>query len=371
MLKKIICLALALTLLLPLVSCSNGDFYPEIASTDEESRVMFTLAIGDDVYEVKYELYRTFFLTYKEKVDGGDDSVWTSEDAQMYVNEIDRMIIDAASNIYTVLHLAKKAGFDPFSSDVDRTIREYVKHSVDGYEDSNMSIAGYGGDYDAYLESLKEVYMNYSVQALIYRYAIAYDNLMLYYYGNIDSDNPTSDAQEGSIKYTDEDIRNYYYGQDSVRVLLASIDAKYMSEERAQQIRNNIASFSTEKSVINYILSMTSTTEADAANGILFGRYTMDSTLFSTTLADAAFDLSFHETSPLITYDTDSSTVYYIFYRTDKSDTYFENNKSDITASYIGNEIGRILMECKAELTSHVTRKEIMQEIDRSEIGMQ
>ena len=136
MLKKIVCIILAIACMIPFASCKKEEFYPEIPSTEEESRVVFSFKLDDEVYEVKYELYRTLFLTYKKDVDGGDNSVWTSEDKNSYVNRIDAKIIDAAANIFTVLHLAKKAGYDPFSKEVDTTIREYVKHSVDGYENA-------------------------------------------------------------------------------------------------------------------------------------------------------------------------------------------------------------------------------------------
>lgn len=370
MLKKIVCIILAIACMIPFASCKKEEFYPEIPSTEEESRVVFSFKLDDEVYEVKYELYRTLFLTYKKDVDGGDNSVWTSEDKNSYVNRIDAKIIDAAANIFTVLHLAKKAGYDPFSKEVDTTIREYVKHSVDGYENGSVHIEGYNGDYQAYLDSLKTVYMNYSVQTLIYRYAIAYDNLMVHYYGNVDNDNPTANMKEGAIKYTDKTLEEYYKSGDCVRVLLATLDAKNITEKRAQEIRNNIASYSTETAVIKYILGNTLTTESDASSGVLIGRYTMDSSLFSTVLADAAFDLEFHETSPLITYDTDSGTYYYVLYLTDKNDDYFKSNKDAVIASYIGNEIGRILGECKEDLLTTVTREALMGELDRSAIAM-
>ena len=369
MLKKIICLILAMAFVIPLASCKNEEFYPEIESTEEESRIVFSFEIDGEVYDVKYELYRTLFLTYKKDVDGGDSSVWTSDNAERYVKQIDAKIIDAAANIYTVLHLAKKAGYDPYSKDVDTAIRKYVKYSVDGHQSSNMTVEGYNGDYQAYLNSLKEVYMNYSVQTLIYRYAIAYDNLLLYYYGNVDAENPTSDMVEGAIKYDDEILREYYKSDECVRVLAAKINTKYFTEKRAQEIRNNIATYSTETSVLRYILGQNlASDELDAR--MLIGRSTMDSTLFSNVLADAAFNIEFHETSPLVPYESDSGSYYFVFYRIDKSDDYFEDNKDAVIASYIGNEIGRRLAECKESLLSNVTKEALMSELDRSSISM-
>ena len=145
-----------------------------------------------------------------------------------------------------------------------------------------------------------------------------------------------------------------------------------LDEYTAQSVRKNLdILLETQKGFIQIVMDLSELTFMDSTGvGVLIGRYTMDSSLFSTVLADAAFDLEFHETSPLITYDTDSGTYYYVLYLTDKNDDYFKSNKDAVIASYIGNEIGRILGECKEDLLTTVTREALMGELDRSAIAM-
>ena len=52
MLKKIVCIILAIACMLPFASCKKEEFYPEIPSTEEESRVVFSFKLDDEVYEV-------------------------------------------------------------------------------------------------------------------------------------------------------------------------------------------------------------------------------------------------------------------------------------------------------------------------------
>lgn len=69
--KRAVSLFLLLAILLSLlVGCKEK--YPKIESTDEEARVVATLSVGEGEYELKYELYRALFFTYKSEVDGGD-----------------------------------------------------------------------------------------------------------------------------------------------------------------------------------------------------------------------------------------------------------------------------------------------------------
>jgi hypothetical protein len=77
--KKILALFLALITLLSISACAKNKYKP-VPSTDEEKKTVFTL--GE--YEVPYELFRTFFLTDKEELDGGDKSVWIGSTAEEY-----------------------------------------------------------------------------------------------------------------------------------------------------------------------------------------------------------------------------------------------------------------------------------------------
>ena len=108
-------------LLTALVSCAK---YPAKRSTREERRVVITLNLDGEKYKVKYELYRALFLNYKSLVDGGDSSVWSSDSKDWYIDRINEIIVQKASEIYAVFHLAE---VDSLSETADIKIMEVGK----------------------------------------------------------------------------------------------------------------------------------------------------------------------------------------------------------------------------------------------------
>ena len=120
--KKIIAILLALASLFTLASCNKDKEYPPVESSEEEARVVMTLSIDGKNYDVRYELYRAFFLTYKSEVDGKDESVWTGDEKDEYVAKIDAIILDRITEIYAAFALCERIGFDVYSKDVDKKI---------------------------------------------------------------------------------------------------------------------------------------------------------------------------------------------------------------------------------------------------------
>ena len=369
MIKRISLILVSALLVLALAGCAGGNYYPEIESSEEEKQVLITLSLDGESYDVRYELYRTLFLTYKSEIDGGNAAVWESADSAEYVKRINALIIERCAHIYSIIHLAEKCGLSPYSAAVDNKIRDYVKYSVDGYAEGDLTASGFGGDYDAYLKSLADVYMNYSVQALMFRYAIAYDSLMLYYYGNVDAENPTADMQSGAIEVSDEKLEAYYASDDSARVLLATINAEYFSKERAEELRTAINSKIGDTAVSHYIIGSTGTSEYDAINGMLLGKNTLDYGL-SDELASAAHALSLGETSEVIEYEKDGIPYYYILYRVAKTDEYFDTCKADVRESYVSNVVGSIISATAGSLEESATLTDAMGALDHSKISM-
>ena len=368
MIKKLLCLILIFASLLSLVAC--GPKYAPVPSTDEEARVIMTFELDGEKYELKYELYRAFFLTYKIEVDGGEDSVWTSDGKESYIKKIDEKIISAACDIFSVLHVAKKLGFDPYSKSYDDKILELIEQSVDGGISSDGSaLKGFSGDYDAYLESLKDNYLNYSVSELLIRYSLAYSEIISYYKGTNPIESAGEEAFDGALDFDDDDVLKFYEGEDSVRVLLASLDSRSFSEKRASEIRDQIAACADESEVMSCIIGYTATTEADATNGMLIGRHSLDPRLYGG-LTQTAFSLDIGETGEVLKVYADNSERYYILYRTEKTEEYFESSKSDIYSVYEDNEIGKIINEAKDSLVESVHREKLFDELDRANISM-
>ncbi len=368
MLKKLLSLTLIVCALFVLGSCAE-DKYPPVESTAEESRVVYTLTLDGERYDVKYELYRAFFLNYKSIVDGGNESVWQGDGKYTYVTKINEMILDSVCEIYGALHHAKAIGINPYSTTFDKKIDEYIAGSVEGYNDGTLSAEGFGGDYDKYLESLKKNGLNYSTQVLLYRYAIAVDKINEHYIGTVDLDNPTPDMQSGALKYTREDLRSYYDSNDTVRCLLAVLDSRSFTAERANEIRDNMASYANEAGVISYIMNFTTTTERDGAEGVIIGKNSLDGAYYSG-VTEQAFSISIGEVSQVVPVSNTEGSYYYILYKVAKTDEYFNGHIADITSSYLNSQISRLLSLTEAALVESATPTSEYSVIDHSAIAM-
>ena len=366
MTKRIIALVLLLCLCSSLFACGKGN-YPAVESTKEESEVIIRLQADGKRYDVKYELYRALFLSYHTHIDGGDLSVWQGADKASYIEKIDKMIIDAATDIYATLHHADKIGINPYSKAVEDKIQEYIRGSVDGYDDGEMSAIGYGGDYEAYLNALKQKGLNYSTQVLIYRYAIVYDKIVEHYAGTANSDNPTPDMSDGALKYTKEDVEAYYNGTSTSHVLLTTLDSRSFTKKRAEEIRNKLASYNSKDDVISYIMNFTATTESDATRGVLIGEYSLDRAYFGKVTSEA-LRISVGEVSEVVPVSTERGSYYYILYRVGKSPDYLNDYFGEVQTSYVNNEIGKLIAEDKDNLKGNVSYTDAHTNLDRSQI---
>ena len=65
--KRIVALFLILMMLFSLVGCM-GTFYKPVESTPLEATTVMTFEVDGVRYEMRYELYRLFFLNYKNMI---------------------------------------------------------------------------------------------------------------------------------------------------------------------------------------------------------------------------------------------------------------------------------------------------------------
>ena len=377
--KKIIAIILALTAIFSLFSCNKATEYPAVESTEEEARTVMTLSLDGKTYDVKYELYRAFFLTYKSKVDGGDESVWSGDSKDTYIRLIDEMIVDRVVEIYSAFAICERIGFDLYSKDVEKKIKENVRISVEGGSYGSTTLDGYES-YDAYLAALKSLNLNYSVQVLLLRYAIAIDVIDTHYIGTASSDDIDANVSIGAIKYTKDDVRNFYFSEDCVRVLRANFQKgiSYTPEEKAEQLRNKIVDASRtpgsledkENAVFLAIISsgLYSNT-AEIKNGYVIGKYNLERSYYGD-MTDAALSLSEGEVSQPIDVVSDVEDSYYILYRSYKSEELFEANYEDIKYVYLMNYVGEITHGVASDLKKSVSYTDVMTTLDHAAIGM-
>ena len=379
--KKLIALILAIASLFALCSCrkNKANSYDPVPSTAEEATTVMTLQLDGNTYEVKCELYRALFLNYKSTVDGGDSSVWSGENKAEYIAKIDSMILDRVTEIYAAFAICKRIGFDIYSQSVENQIKENVRISVEGGSFNGSAVVGYGS-YEAYLAALKAANLNYSVQALLFRYAIATEAINSYYIGTIDPNDVNADMVIGNMTHTKEDVRAFYFSDNCVRVLRASFPKaiSYHPAEDAQKLKDKLTTAANsvytleEKDQKVFIAIMQSgryTSSSEVENGYVLGRYNLERSYYKA-MTDAAFALETGEVSDYIDLITDVENSYYVLYKATKSDEHFENDYENIRYVYLSNIVGEIIYGAADSLRSTVSYSSFLNSINHSAIKM-
>ena len=351
--RKFVILCLLSAMLLSLFSCGKETEYPPVESTEEERATVITMTDGDRALDVPYELYRALFLTYREEFDGGNPSLWSEAGSDLLLEKINDRILDRIAEIYAVLGVARDIGFDPYGKEAEEKIKTYVKASVEGGYIDGMNVEGHG-TYEKYLAYLESVHLNYSVQILLFRYLIALRAVQDHYLGVVDEYGNEESAP--ALKPTDDDLRAFYFGEDSVRVLWIFLDGQSYTERRAKEIRDTVAGKPDEAAVAAYMIGQTTTPGPEVLAGHTIGRYTLESSYY-LDVTDAAFSLAVGETSAPVATATGTESGYYILYRAEKSEENFTSYKDSVKENYMQNEVGRILSEKRESLKNSSVMK--------------
>ncbi len=373
--KRIIALLLVLATIFSFNACKK---YKPVESSEEEARTVMTLSIDGKTYEVKYELYRALFLTYKAQVDGGNPDVWASEGKSEYIEQINSIILDKITDIYAAFAICEKIGFDIYSKDVEKQIKEYVKISVEGGSYGSKTMRGYDS-YDDYLEALKSANLNYSVQTLLFRYAIAIDAIDTHYIGTATPDDVNYDITLGAIQYTEDDVRAFYNSDDCARVLRASFQKiiSYDPYETALKLKGKMTDAAATSSTLEgkeaaVLQAITKSgyfaNAAEVEKGYVIGKYNLER-LYYGDMTDAVFSIGEGEITDPISI-TDEEDTYYVIYRTYKSDEHFDANYNSIRYVYLRNCVGKIIHTAAEALEISAVFSDYLNNINHSEIGM-
>lgn len=357
--RVLILLALVFTAMLVFTSCNEK--YKPVESTEEESRVVYTMTIDGVKYEVKYELYRMLFLNNKELVDGGDDSVWSSDKKDEYVGRINEIIYDRAAEIFSVFAFARQLDINPYSVAVEDKIYEYIVLSVEG----NQSDVQGHGSYEKFLASLKERNMNYSVMELLLRYSIVSSYVYEKYRGVTDE---VLGELPGDIEISRDDVLAYYLGDDCARVLqMVSNDYDKMLQHK-EKIKEK---GDDDLAIALYMINNSTAVHTDLivdkkSSGVVIGRYALDSNVFGE-YADTVFALKNGELSDVVKVDGEGC---YIAYKLQKTEEHFDRCYDVIRQSYIDNAVGHRLEEIKSSLISSMQLDKNHSSIDHAAISM-
>lgn len=359
--KKLLTSVLVLALLCSLFGCSSK--YEPVESTEEEARVVMTLTADGTRYDIRYELYRALFIANRDTVDGGDTTVWSGESKGEYISRINAIIIDRAAEIYSAIHLAESLGFKAYSATVEDAIEEAVIGAVEG-----DGIQPGHGSYEAYLESLKAVGLNYSVATLMMRYSLAVEFINEYYIGELD----VLGASSAEFEYAEEDVRAYYESDDCARVLQAYFAKGVRTREYVEDFREALIAKGDVYEMAAYILGNTTATATDVLiddniSGILVGRSSAESGFEDFT--SSIFALEEGELSDVIEVNGTDADGYYLIYRLEKSAEHFELCYDAIAASYLDNVVGKALGDVAKAMISSVNTTSNYEHIIHTEIG--
>ena len=356
--KKVLVL-LTLTLITLLLFTSCGDKYEPVESTAEESRVVYTMTLDGVDYDVKYELYRMLFLNSKSLVDGGDDSVWSSDKKDEYIAAIDEIIYDRAAEIFSVFALARKLDINPYSVAVEDKIYEYIVLSVEG---NQADVQGHG-TYEKFLASLTERNMNYSVMELLLRYSILSSLVYEKYRGTTDE---VLGELPGDIQINREQLLAYYLGDECVRVL------QIVSPDRDMMLthKERMATKTSELDLALYIVQSSTALATDCivdreVSGLVIGKYSLDTYDFGE-YADTVFALSEGKMSDIIEVDGN----YYIVYKLQKNEEHFDRCYDAVKLSYIDNTVGKQFGVEKSALLDSLKVGKDYSKIDHANISM-
>lgn len=362
--KRVLAFLLSAAVLFSLFGCAENK-YPPVESTEEESRVVMKIKIDDKEYDVKYELYRALFLNNKSRVDGGDGSVWSSEGAGEYVEKINSIIAKSLSEIYSVFHLSKQIGFDPFSDKANYEVEQYIIGAVEG----DALQVGHGS-YEAYLDSLKKQNLNYSVATLLTRYAMAEEAIAEYYRGTVNE----LGMREGKFEFTKQDVKAYYESDGAARFLQVYFQSGVSTLTEAEEYRSRLLGYTDELSMAAYIIGSTMATETDfikddKLTGIVMGKDELTSPVYSDYV-ERIFGLSDGEMSEVIELKESDADGYYIIYRLSKSDEHFERCYSAIESSYLDDIIGEKLKAAQTKAIDGLYFTEEYHNISHKDISM-
>ena len=360
--------------LFSLASCKKNEYEP-VESTELEATEVMSFTLDGESYSVRYELYRALFLNYKTEIDGGDDSVWTGADKEEYIAEIDEKIIEAASRIYSAIAAAKKIGYDPYSAKVEADIKELIRQSVEGGTRGGVTVGGYDS-YQDYLHALKEMNLNYSVQVLLYRYALAIEALEEYYIGTASAEDiENNESKPGAIQYTKDTVREFYESDECVRVIRMQLQTSYDKDPSSRLERAREAVLSAvaggESAVIAAMIGAGSITAAkEMQDGFVIGKHNLDKGIYGE-LTEAAFGLLPYGVSEAIKINDGDESYHVILFRTDKSEEHFESCYSSILYIYLKNEVGKTLDDAAESMINSTRVFDFLTNLDRSTITME
>lgn len=287
-------IGLLLVLLVSLTACGSSG-YREVKSKRAWRKTVLTI----DGEDVSFELLRFYFFRHTSEVDGGDPSLWSGDGAEELTKKALDLAVADICDLYALFAVCRSYGIDPERDDIDALVNEYVTYDVDGgYPDGSTLVTGFGGDYDKYLESLRELHLTDTVKRLLYRYAACLKVLNAY----------IQNGAEGQAGADDAALQKFLDSDDCVHVNYAELQKVAYTRERAEEIHAQMKAAEGNLTKLGELVTHHRPTAENPRSGEYYSRYATDAT--NTVLYDLIFSLRPGEVSDLV----EIGDSYYIYY---------------------------------------------------------
>ena len=350
-------LALAFTAAIILIVVGKmNETFPEIPQTDEEKSPVFT--VGDET--ATYDLYRYYFLGYKNLMSGGDDSYFEDKDTAAIYAEIDERVRADIARLYASLALAERLGVT--DREIDEIYDELLRLTRSGGEFAGMVYVGFESE-EAYKKSLAENNMSDAVYRLVLRaYAAEYKASAAF----------AVNASE-YLSSKDEDMYAFFMGEDAVHVAYAYIDKgsflntdgayelALIAEARLGEVAHDLSAFI--RTAIQY--SSPSVSTVSLKKGMYLTRYHASGSA-QENLTEIAFSLAAGEMSGII--ETDEG--YFILRRMNTTEEDLRAADRELLyEGYFANHFYKMLHESTESLLLQMTETDFYATLTFETVG--
>lgn len=296
--RSLMAICLLLTLVVSLTACGSGG-YREVKSKRAWRKTVLTI----DGEDVSFELLRFYFFRHTSELDGGDASLWSGDGAAELTKKALDLAVTDVCELYALFDVCRSYGIDPERDDIDALVNEYVTYDVDGGSpDGSTLVTGFGGDYDKYLESLRELHLTDTVNRLLYRYAACLKVLNAY----------IQNGAEGRATAADDELRDFLRSDDCVHANYAELQKVAYTRERAEELHAQMKAAEGNLTKLGELVTHHRPTAENPRSGEYYSRYATDAT--NAALYNLIFSLRPGEVSDLI----EIGDSYYIYYGMEK-----------------------------------------------------
>ncbi len=283
-------------------------------------------AITVGAYSVTYDLYRYFYLNYKNELLAKHTDASGAVNTAALDADIRARIAEAVCGMYGAVSLADDYGITPSDGDVRAAALEYVD-AVKAYHEQNK------------LDFKEELAANYMTEE-IFVFLMSLDSLEDKLFATLVSDG-------GAIEDNDEKLLTILAGEDFVRakhIFIENDKGESVEENRALAEEARAAYLDGEK--FDTLIGLYSEDFSMPADGYYFTHMEM-----VEAFEKAAFALSDGEISPVV----ESEDGFHLILRLPKDEAYLQENFADLKAQYQTSAFYRMIDARSASLRATET----------------